>query len=64
MSYRDLVKTTRLSLARHYLENSSLSYAEISFLVGFDEPSSFFRAFREWTGTTPEAARQERTARS
>lgn len=58
VSYRDLVKATRLALARHYLGNTMISYAEIAFLVGFDEPSSFFRAFREWTGTTPEAARQ------
>lgn len=58
VSYRDLVRETRLALARHYLGSTTLSYAEIAFLVGFDEPSSFFRAFREWTGTTPEAARQ------
>ncbi|HTP27742.1 MAG TPA: AraC family transcriptional regulator ligand-binding domain-containing protein [Anaeromyxobacteraceae bacterium] len=63
VSYRDLVKTTRLNLVQHYLGNTMLSYAEISFLVGFDEPSSFFRAFREWTGTTPEAARQARAVR-
>lgn len=58
IGYREIVKVTRLDLSRHYLGNTALSYAEIAFLVGFDEPSSFFRAFREWTGTTPEAARQ------
>jgi AraC-like DNA-binding protein len=57
LSYKDIVRQTRERLARHYLTNTSLSYAEISFLVGFGEPSSFFRAFREWTGETPESVR-------
>jgi AraC-like DNA-binding protein len=30
---------------------------EIGFLIGYEEPSSFFRAFREWTGETPQEAR-------
>lgn len=56
-SFKELVRGTREKLARHYLTNTQLAYAEISFLVGFDEPSSFFRAFREWTGQTPESMR-------
>ncbi len=56
-SYRAIVNDTREQLARHYLRDPDLAYAEISFLVGFEEPSSFFRAFRAWTGTTPEDAR-------
>ena len=31
--------------------------AEISFLLGFSEPSAFFRAFKRWTGLTPLEAR-------
>ena len=61
-SYRAIVNETREQLAHHYLGNSDLAYAEISFLVGFEETSSFFRAFREWTGTTPEDARLALTA--
>lgn len=56
-SYKSLVKETRERLARHYVTNTKLAYAEISFLIGFEEPSSFFRAFREWTGKTPESVR-------
>lgn len=48
---------TRERLARHYLQSSSLPHAEISLLLGYDEPSSFFRAFRQWSGSTPEALR-------
>jgi AraC-like DNA-binding protein len=38
--------------ADHYL-GQGMSFAEISFLLGFSEPSAFFRAFKRWTGLTP-----------
>jgi AraC-like DNA-binding protein len=59
-SYQQILKETRAALARHYLENTALAAGEISFLLGFDEPNSFYRAFKTWTGTTPEAVRQGR----
>ncbi len=37
-----------------------MSGAEISFLLGFDDPNSFFRAFRAWTGETPDQVRHTR----
>lgn len=63
-SYQQILQETREQLARHYLENTALSAAEISFLLGFDEPNSFYRAFRGWTGTTPEAVRHGRSDES
>ena len=57
VSYKEVVGQTREQLARHYVTDTKLSYAEISFLIGYEEPSSFFRAFRDWTGNTPEAVR-------
>lgn len=57
-SFKQIVRATREQLAHHYLTKTQLCYAEISFLIGFDEPSSFFRAFRGWTGATPMAVRQ------
>ena len=50
---------TREKLARYYLTNSTSSGGEISFLLGFDDPNSFFRAFHTWTGKTPESYRKE-----
>ena len=44
----------RRELAQRYLDDG-LAIAEISFLLGFSEPSAFFRAFKRWTGTTPRA---------
>jgi AraC-like DNA-binding protein len=52
------LNSTREGLARHYLVNSQISSAEISFLIGFDDPSSFIRAFHIWTGETPENFRK------
>jgi len=57
VTFRDLVREVREVLADHYVRTTTLPYAEVSFLLGFDEPSSFFRAFREWTGATPQAVR-------
>jgi AraC-like DNA-binding protein len=50
----------REGLARHYLVNTELPGAQISFLLGFEDPNSFFRAFHGWTGKTPEAVRAAR----
>ncbi len=57
VSFQHILNTTREQLARHYLGDPALSAAQISFLLGYSEPSSFYRAFRNWTGETPEQAR-------
>jgi AraC-like DNA-binding protein len=59
-SFQQILRDTREALARHYLEKTGLPAAEISFLLGFDEPNSFYRAFRAWTGTTPDSLRTHR----
>lgn len=56
-SFQLLLKETREALARHYLGNTTLPSSEISFLLGYDEPNSFYRAFRRWTGKTPDSVR-------
>jgi len=59
-SFQEILKETRVALAKHYLEKTSLPATEISFLLGFDEPNSFYRAFRSWTGRTPDSVRHAR----
>ena len=56
-NFQDVLNRTREELARHYLKSSRMTAVEISFLLGFDDPNSFFRAFHQWTGSTPEQAR-------
>jgi AraC-like DNA-binding protein len=56
-SFQAVREQVRHDLARRYLDER-LSIAEISFLLGFSEPSAFFRAFKRWTGMTPLEARR------
>src|SRR5262249_38824429 len=55
-SLAELLDELRRSRARAYLE-MGLAAAEVSYLVGFAEPSVFFRAFKRWTGETPSGYR-------
>ena len=52
-SYKDLLEDTRQALALQYLRESHRSIGEITYLLGFSEPSNFTRAFKRWTGKTP-----------
>jgi AraC-like DNA-binding protein len=56
-SFQQELSSLREELARHYLHNSHYTSAEIAFLLGYKDPNSFFRAFHNWTGQTPEYAR-------
>ena len=56
-----ILDTTREELARHYLARPELSAPDITFLLGYQETSSFYRAFQKWTGETPERVRQRLT---
>lgn len=52
-SFQELLNEARFEMSQRYLRNSGLSVPEISYLLGFRETSSFFRAFHGWTGMTP-----------
>ena len=56
-TFQKILNELREELAIHYLSSTQFSSAEISFLLGYEEPNSFFRAFRTWTGQTPEIVR-------
>lgn len=56
-SFSDLLHTSRSELTMHYLKNTDMALYEVAFLLGFKDQNSFFRAFNQWTGTTPDAAR-------
>ncbi|MEW6461257.1 AraC family transcriptional regulator [Ectopseudomonas khazarica] len=52
-SYQQLLADTRRQLAEQHLRDGRLPATEIAWLLGYSEPSVFFRAFRQWTGLTP-----------
>jgi AraC-like DNA-binding protein len=53
MTFQNLVEEARRELARHYLVQSSLELNETAYLLGYEDPNSFFRAFHRWEGTSP-----------
>ncbi|MES2820795.1 MAG: AraC family transcriptional regulator [Pseudomonadota bacterium] len=52
-SFQQLLDDTRRELAVQYLAQPHLSLLEIAYLLGFADPSNFFRAFRRWFDETP-----------
>ena len=52
-TFRQLVSDARRELAKLYLTEPSLELNETACLLGYQDPNSFFRAFRQWEGTTP-----------
>ncbi|GAB3043127.1 AraC family transcriptional regulator [Spirosoma pulveris] len=56
-SYQQLLDETRKELAIGHLREPNLSTTDIAYLLGFAEPSVFFRSFKKWTGQTPGAYR-------
>jgi AraC-like DNA-binding protein len=57
-TFQVVLQQTRETLARHYLSTPRLSAGEIAYLLGYDDTNSFYRAFRTWTGQTPDRVRE------
>ena len=55
--FQTILAATRSELAMKYLTRDELSVEEISYLLAYREPTSFYRAFHDWTGMTPMEAR-------
>jgi AraC-like DNA-binding protein len=56
-SFRLLSDLIKQELACSLLNNKNLSIAQIAYRLGYAEPSTFQRAFRIWTGKSPNAFR-------
>ena len=58
-SFKELLNDTQRELALSYIRDSNRSLGEITYLLGFSEPSNFTRAFKRWTGQSPAEYRED-----
>jgi len=59
LSFKSVLQSTRHDLALHYLSKGDLRIEEISYLLAYRDPNSFYRAFHDWTGMAPAQARAQ-----
>ncbi len=52
-SFQALIENARRQQALHLLSDQRLTLTEVAFQTGYSEMSTFYRAFRRWTGQTP-----------
>ncbi|AHF93650.1 AraC family transcriptional regulator [Opitutaceae bacterium TAV5] len=60
-NFRQLLADARRELAHRYLREPAMTLTETACLLGFEDPNSFYRAFREWEGVTPGEWRRRQT---
>lgn len=58
-SFRHLLEVSRQEMGRDMLANGANGNDEIAYLLGYQDTSSFYRAFREWEGVTPSQWRED-----
>lgn len=61
-NFQRVLDEARHSMARYYLSNSVLELNEAAYLLGFEDPNSFGRAFRAWEGIPPSDWREAHRA--
>ena len=57
-TYQKIKDECRRESSINYMNSPELSINDVAGLMGFDEPSAFFRSFKRWTGMTPGEYRQ------
>lgn len=53
LSFRELLGQVRHELGEEYLNPAEVQIHEIAFLLGYEDVTSFYRAYRALEGTTP-----------
>jgi AraC-like DNA-binding protein len=62
-SFSQVLADFRFQLAKRLLAKTDEAIENIVYLTGFSEPSTFYRAFKRWSGQTPVQYRESRRAR-
>lgn len=63
VAFSDLLQEIRERLAKQYLREN-YTVEQITYLLGFSEPSVFRKAFKKWSGVTPKEFRESSAAYS
>ena len=56
-TFAHIAEVARTELAERLLKCTELSLAEIASALGYTQPTNFVRAFKRWTGKTPDQFR-------
>ncbi len=59
-TFGQVLEALQQAYAVRYLRESSLTIAEIGYLLGYAEPGVFTKAFKRWTGLNPSEFRQRK----
>lgn len=62
-SFRAIDNEIRMGLASEYMGLEYLSNKEIAYLLNYSQPSTFYRAFKNWYGMTPKEYRLKNISR-
>lgn len=60
VGFNDLVKAARQDMALRYVTDHAMPLTEVALALGYSELSAFSRAFRNWTGMSPQRYRRHR----
>ena len=58
LSFPDILRAARQELALHYMHDLEAPLTDIAYSLGYSELSAFSRAFRNWTGMSPQRYRR------
>lgn len=64
VSFQQLLEGVRFSASRTLLRETNLAFAEIATALGYNEASSFTRAFQRWSGMSPSSWRKSKIKRA
>jgi AraC-like DNA-binding protein len=58
LRFSEIVQVQRIEAAKRALKDTDAALSDIALKLGYSDQSSFGRAFKRWTGVTPQAFRE------